>query len=127
AGDAFRQWYWDGNSWKPAQIKSDMLEALDVHKLQVTGEAKMDSAVIDKLWVDGLVGKSATFNKITVSGDNNLLPDFAASVEAQNFTELGYWTNFGINQSDPSYWVRGNDQSARYIEYEFPMEKGVRY
>src|SRR5699024_7308317 len=32
-----------------------------------------------------------------------------------------------INQSDPSYWVRGNDQSARYIEYEFPMEKGVRY
>src|SRR5699024_5901763 len=56
-----------------------------------------------------------------------LLPDFAASVEAQNFTELGYWTNFGINQSDPSYWVRGNDQSARYIEYEFPMEKGVRY
>src|SRR5699024_10377847 len=45
AGDAFRQWYWDGSAWKPAQIKSDMLESLDVHKLQVTGTAKIKEAV----------------------------------------------------------------------------------
>src|SRR5699024_4880679 len=74
AGDAFRQWYWDGSAWKPAQIKSDMLEALDVHKLQVTGEAKIDSAVIDKLWVDVLVGKTETYHSLTVA-TGNLVPN----------------------------------------------------
>src|SRR5699024_3578224 len=74
AGDAFRQWYWDGSAWKPAQIKSDMLESLDVHKLQVTGEAKMDSAVIDKLFAETFAAHKVTASELLVSGAMNLIP-----------------------------------------------------
>ena len=77
AGDAFRQWYWDGSAWKPAQIKSDMLEALDVHKLQVTGEAKMDSAVIDKLFAETFAAHKITASELIVSSPQNLIPGVA--------------------------------------------------
>ena len=74
AGDAFRQWYWDGSAWKPAQIKSDMLEALDVHKLQVTGTAKIKEAVIDKVWADGIAAKSITSSRLVIAS-GNLVPN----------------------------------------------------
>src|SRR5699024_11278589 len=74
AGDAFRQWYWDGNSWKPAQIKNEMLESLDVHKLQVTGSASMDEAVIDKLFAETFAAHKVTASELLVSGAMNLIP-----------------------------------------------------
>src|SRR5699024_3878207 len=74
AGDAFRQWYWDGNSWKPAQIKNEMLESLDVHKLQVTGSASMDEAVIDKLFAETFAAHKITASELLVSGSMNLIP-----------------------------------------------------
>src|SRR5699024_7334983 len=70
----FRQWYWDGSAWKPAQIKSDMLEALDVHKLQVTGTAKIKEAVIDKVWADGIAAKSITSSRLVIAS-GNLVPN----------------------------------------------------
>ncbi len=136
SSNVFGQWVWNGSSWVARQIRSEVIANLDVHKLTGTsGEFETffaenftaNDAVVEQLWTDQLVGKAATFNRVTVSGDNNLLPNFAAAVEAQNWGDLGYWTSFGINQGDPSFWVKGDDQSARYIEYEFPMEKGVRY
>lgn len=123
SGDGFAQWYWDGSAWKPSQIKSDMLEALDVHKLQVTGSALMDEAVIDKLWVDGIAAKSATFNRVTVA-NGDLMPDFAAAVEVG---DTGYWSAFGINSGDPSYWVNGADNASRYVEYWIDVKAGTKY
>src|SRR5699024_6913961 len=67
AGDAFRQWYWDGSAWKPAQIKSDMLESLDVHKLQVTGDAKIKEAVIDKLFAETFAAHKITASELSIA------------------------------------------------------------
>ena len=102
AGDAFRQWYWDGSAWKPAQIKSDMLESLDVHKLQVTGEAKMDSAVIDKLWVDGLSAKSVTTSRLVVAQDAESVAPFPGdwgSSSGNRFTTEGDKIRFSGGRS----------------------------
>ena len=95
AGDAFRQWYWDGSAWKPAQIKSDMLEALDVHKLQVTGTAKIKEAVIDKVWADGIAAKSITANRVTVSSGNIV----------EN-------ADFSVSSGIGSYWSPGSGMTG---------------
>lgn len=126
-GDTIAMWIWSGSAWVASKVRNEMIDTIDVNKLKVHDDLEViGDAVIDKLWADGIAAKSAVFNKVTVaSGD--LLPDLAASVEEQSWSDLGYWTNFGINQGDPSFWVSGSDRNSRYIEYEFRMEAGVQY
>ena len=93
-GDAFASWYWGASGWTPSLIKNEMMESLDVHKLQVTGSAEMDEAVIDKLWVDGIAGKTATFNRLVVAG-RELAPRMAE--EAEPVWELSGTAEWGNN------------------------------
>lgn len=115
AGDGFAQWYWDGNSWTPSLIKNEMMESLDVHKLQVTGDATMDSAVIDKLWVDGLVGKTATFNSLTVSSSGNLIPG------ARPGSNRGL-TEFAWDEAEQA--LRAEGSSSQYSDEELILAPG---
>ena len=72
--DIYGQWTWTGSSWVARQVRSEVIANLDVHKLQVTGEAEMDSAVIEKLWVDGIEAKTITAASLTVA-PGNLIPN----------------------------------------------------
>src|SRR5699024_750703 len=87
-GDAFASWYWGGTDWVPSLIKNEMMESLDVHKLQVTGEAAIEEAVIDKLWVDGIAARSVTAGSLTVSPGNMLSwhprPDGSEDISPHN-------------------------------------------
>ena len=67
AGDGFAQWYWDGTAWEPSLIKSDMMESLDVHKLQVTGTAKIADAVIDKLFAETFAAHKITGSELSIA------------------------------------------------------------
>lgn len=69
-GHVFAEWTHDGKSWKPALIRSDMITNLDVHKLTVSGSARVEDAVIEKLWVDGLSARTVTTSRLTVSPGN---------------------------------------------------------
>lgn len=69
-GHVFAEWTHDGKSWKPALIRSDMITNLDVHKLTVSGSARVEEAVIEKLWVDGLSARTVTTSRLTVSPGN---------------------------------------------------------
>lgn len=69
-GHVFAEWMHDGKAWKPALIRSDMITNLDVHKLTVSGSARVEDAVIEKLWVDGLSARTVTTSRLTVSPGN---------------------------------------------------------
>ncbi|MDK8345422.1 hypothetical protein QP868_02305 [Brevibacterium sp. UMB1308A] len=69
-GHVFAEWTHDGKSWKPAVIRSDMITNLDVHKLTVSGSARVEDAVIEKLWVDGLSARTVTTSRLTVAAGN---------------------------------------------------------
>lgn len=70
SGHVFAEWTHDGEAWKPALIRSDMITNLDVHKLTVSGSARVEDAVIEKLWVDGLSARAVTTSRLTVAAGN---------------------------------------------------------
>lgn len=69
-GNVIAQWTWDGSSWKSNKIESEVIASLDVNKLSVATSAKMNEAVIDKLWADGLVAKTIQTASLTVGAAN---------------------------------------------------------
>lgn len=60
------QWTWAGANWTPRQIRSEVVANLDVHKLTVSGTAKIDEAVVDKLFADIFAANKITAGEITV-------------------------------------------------------------
>lgn len=74
SGNVIAQWTWDGSSWKANKIESDVIASLDVNKLSVASSAKMNEAVIDKLWADGIAAKAITTSRLSVS-PGNIYPD----------------------------------------------------
>src|SRR5699024_7317891 len=88
----FGQWVWSpGSGWVAQQVRSEVIANLDVHKLTGTsGEFETffaqnftaNDAVVEQLWTDQLVGRSATLQSLTVTS-GNLIPngDLAAGNE----------------------------------------------
>lgn len=74
SNNVLAQWMWNGSSWKAQQIESEVIASLDVNKLTVSSSAKMNEAVIDKIWANGIAAKSITASRLTVSG-GNIFPD----------------------------------------------------
>lgn len=53
----YGQWTWDGSQWKASLIRNELVASLDVHKLQVTGSARIATAVVNKLYSELIVAK----------------------------------------------------------------------
>ena len=69
-GDTMAMWIWSGSAWVASKVRNEMIDTIDVNKLKVHGSAEMDSAVIDKLWADGIAARSVTAGSVTVSPGN---------------------------------------------------------
>ena len=57
SNNVYGQWTWDGSQWKASLIRNELVASLDVHKLQVTGSARIATAVINKLYSELIVAK----------------------------------------------------------------------
>src|SRR5699024_2347632 len=69
SGAIIGQWSWTGAAWESQEVGSEVIANLDVGKL-TSGSAAIREAVIDKLWVDGLVAKTGIFNQLYVAAGN---------------------------------------------------------
>lgn len=69
-GQIFGQWTWTPLpvGWVPVFIRSEVIANLDVHKLQVTGDAQIAEAVINKLFAEMFVAHKITAEEIVVGG-----------------------------------------------------------
>ena len=127
-GHVFAEWTHDGKSWKPALIRSDMITNLDVHKLTVSGSARVEDAVIEKLWVDGLVGKSATFQQMTVAS-GNLIPNGDFSQGLEHWKESPSWEVASVDDL-PGITTAVKATGSVTNAYEgptFPLDSSRRY
>lgn len=127
-GHVFAEWTHDGSAWKPALIRSDMITNLDVHKLTVSGSAKILDAVIDKLWVDGIVGKSATFQQMTVAS-GNLVPNGDFSQGLEHWRESPTWELVPVADLPgitTAVKATGSVSNA-YTGPDFPLDSSRRY
>ena len=88
-GDTMAMWIWDGSKWVASKVRNEMIDTIDVNKLKVHGEATMDSAVIDKVWADGIAAKTAAFNQLTIA-PGNIFPD-------PYFQEVEAWAGTGAS------------------------------
>ncbi|MCI7551905.1 MAG: hypothetical protein MSS97_06235, partial [Arcanobacterium sp.] len=127
AGQIYGQWVWAGTVWRPVLIRNEMVASLDVHKLQVTGSAKISDAVIDKVWADGIVAKSMTANRLMVTQGSNLIPQVDNLTQPQTDAEKANspLRNFGINTKHPSFWLQGRENAS--IVAPIRLAKGTRY
>ena len=127
-GHVFAEWTHDGKSWKSSLIRSDMITNLDVHKLTVSGSARVAEAVIEKLWVDGLVGKSATFQQMTVAS-GNLVPNGDFSQGLEHWKEHSNWEHVTVDDLPGySHAVKATGSvSNAYTGPRFPMDSSRRY
>ena len=66
-GQIFGQWQWDGKAWQPVLIRSEVIANLDVHKLQVTGDARIADAVVDRLFADIFAAKKITASELSIA------------------------------------------------------------
>ena len=123
-GNVIAQWTWDGSSWKSNKIESDVIASLDVNKLSVATSAKMNEAVIDKLWADGINAKSVTTNRILVANNGNMLPEIS-SYEAGNFPNPNPYESFGHNSQHQSMWLKGRVNV--YINQPLNLVAGQKY
>ncbi len=57
------QWTWDGSTWKPVLIRSEVIAALDVAKL-TAGTANLATAVVDKLFTNIFSAKKIAAGQI---------------------------------------------------------------
>lgn len=114
-GDAFASWYWAGSAWTPSLVKNEMMESLDVHKLQVTGDATMDSAVIDKLFAETFAAHKITANEVIISGSQNLIPG------AEPGSNRGL-TGFAWDAEEGA--LRADDRSGVYCDEPFTLAPG---
>lgn len=127
-GHVFAEWVHDGSAWKPALIRSDMITNLDVHKLTVSGSARVEDAVIEKLWVDGLVGKSATFQHLTVAS-GNLVPNGDFSQGLEHWRESPNWEVVSVGDIPgltSAVKATGSVGNA-YTGPVFPLDSSRRY
>lgn len=77
AGDILGQWSWDGETWQPHTITSEVIANLDVGKLTVTGTSRFTEAVVDRLFADIFTAHKITANEITIAAlddEGNLEP-----------------------------------------------------
>lgn len=65
------EWGWDGTTWKAQAITSEMVTNFDVHKLTVSGTARIIKAVLDKVFADAAYFGSLTTDHLT-AGDGNI-------------------------------------------------------
>lgn len=127
-GHVFAEWVHDGTAWKPSLIRSDMITNLDVHKLTVSGSARVEDAVIEKLWVDGLVGKSATFQHLTVAS-GNLVPNGDFSQGLEHWRESPNWEVVSVGDIPgltSAVKATGSVGNA-YTGPVFPLDSSRRY
>lgn len=102
---------------------------LDVKDLISTGSAKLNQAVIDKLWTDVVHSKKITSDMVVIGGTNNLIPN------ANVLTDLAGWETStanllrttgsnGPDATTPYMYVtnRGNIRSA-----DFEVSGGNRF
>lgn len=73
-GDTMAMWIWSGSTWVASKVRNEMLDTVDVNKLKVHDTATMNTAVIDKLWVDGIAAKSIETSRLVVA-TGNIIPD----------------------------------------------------
>lgn len=66
----------------------------------VAGSGQIDDAVIQQLWVDGLVARSATMARAIIAAPN-LLP----APDADDASE--FWSPISRNTNHPSVWIQG--------------------
>lgn len=101
SGKIVGQWTWTGAAWNPQEVGSEVIANLDVGKL-TAGDAALREAVIEKLWVDGLVGKTAIFNQISVASGNLLVDPQGLNPELRDNVggALWVWDDAG------KYWTR---------------------
>lgn len=121
SGDIYGQWMWNG-SWVPREIRSEVIANLDVHKLQVTGSAKMDEAVIDKLWVDGLAAKAITAQQVTVAPGNSFPDPGGLNVGTRNSVGGPQWS---WNESG-KYW-RSNASAGATTQFNAYLNTTTGY
>lgn len=106
-GEIWAEYQWTGTVWKPVTFGNEVLTSLDVGKL-TAGSAAFQTAVIDKLWVDNLVGKTAVFQQINIASGNlftdpnGLNPALRTGVGGPGWT----WDDTG------KYWKRASVQSG---------------
>ena len=67
SGNIYGQWAWNSSTWVARTIRSEMIANLDVHKLQVTGTAKIPVAVIDKLFAETFVAHKITGSELSIA------------------------------------------------------------
>ena len=111
-GEIFAEYQWDGTAWKSVSFGDSVLSSLDVGK--VTGgtgafqqffadKLIADDASVNKLWSDQLVGRTASFNSLTVA-PGNIVPDPKGLVkETRDLLGGSPWSWV---TSDGGYWER---------------------
>ena len=67
SGNIYGQWAWNSSAWVARTIRSEVIANLDVHKLQVTGTAKIPVAVIDKLFTETFVAHKITGTELSIA------------------------------------------------------------
>lgn len=122
----YAQWTWDGARWVPSLVRNEMLAGLDVHKLQVTGDARISEAVVKKLFSEVVAANRAYFNQVTVASSENLIPgaDQLRQIAAGDKSATPF-KDFGINATHPSIWLQGGQ--AQWIDADIPVKAGTRY
>lgn len=120
-GDAFGMWIWDGSSWVASKVRNEMIDTLDLNKLVVHDTARMNDAVIDKLWVDGLISRSVATQSLVV-GPGNVLPD----PSGLNPTIRETYSNSGFawNATERAWVKDGNVAGSNQI---LPQPVATRY
>lgn len=111
-GEIFAEYQWNGTAWMSVSFGDSVLSSLDVGK--VTGgtgafqqffaeKLIADNATVNKLWTDQLVGRTASFNSLTVA-PGNIVPDPQGLVkETRDLLGGSPWSWV---TADGGYWER---------------------
>lgn len=113
---------------EPGAITTDKLAA---------GSITADSGVVGSLdagtitvgEMDGarLKANSVLADRLLVGSATNLLPELGTALSVGTPEARQPWAGFGVNAWHPSFWVKGDDQGARYVEHVFGLQAGVQY
>lgn len=133
SSDIFGQWTWSKSNqlWIPRLVRSEVIANLDVHKLKVTGDTEIKSAVIEKLWADGIAAKSINASRLAVS-PGNLFPDpFFSEPEKWNNTNQEVIVDTEVPNNTAFELTQKSSLTGSYYgglgHKAFSMEGGAKY
>ena len=132
-GPIIGQWSYNGSSWIPTTVGSEVIAYLSVDTLVATGGAKFPVAVIDTLVGDSAFLKQITANTLSIV-PGNLVPDSQMKIpEAWNnayFQEGDGFSGFGSIYVPPSTGQLGSygtNPDASTVKYSIPVTAGVAH